>query len=232
MGIHSTFIVHWTGKDIDHNAIDIRQQYVARLINDCKFGLYMKKGRETITGSNSKAIWADISRVCFSEIRLSQAQRHANIYGKMGIGFHRSFVLERMGSPVFYVQNGSNGVIIEHFDYLHGFLAKNNHHDMLSRLQVIMGYLKNMSNPGDNDLIYYEEMEWRVVHLGCLEGKHIIPEDITASIYRLNFQPEDVKLIVFPDKETKQLALSNNFILDYFKYHQPIMTTVSDCADF
>ena len=231
MGIHSTFLVHWTGRDFDLNAIDIRDQYVKRLKNYCEFGLYMMKGRETITGSNSTAVCADISRVCFSEIRLSQAHNHAKLYGQMGIGVHRNFVLERMGSPVFYVQNGAKGVIIEHFDYLHGFLANNKYQDMLSRLQIIMGYLKNMSNPGDNDLIYYEEMEWRVVHLQCLEGEYITPEDREAGIYRLEIQPEDVKLIVFPDKETKQLALSDKFILDYFQHSQPMMTTVSECVN-
>ncbi len=232
MGIHSTFLVHWTGRDFDPDAIDIRHQYVERLKDDCEFGLYMQKGRETITGSNSTAVYADISRVCFSEIRLSQAQDHAKLYGKMGIGVHRSFVLERMGSPVFYVQNGPNGVITEHFDLLHGFLAKNNNPHMLSRLQVIMGYLKDMSNLGDDNLIYYEEMEWRVVHLECLEEKYITPVDSKAGIYRLRIQAEDVKLIVFPDKETKQLALNDEFLLNYFQHRQPMMTTVSECVNF
>lgn len=192
----------------------------------------MKVGTEVITGSNSKAVSAAIARVCFSEIRLSQAKSHATNYGKLGIGVHRDFILERMGCPVFYVQNGSNGIIIEHFDILHGFLSNNHHSEMLSRLQVIMGYLKNMSNPGDNNLIYYEEMEWRVVHLGCLQGKYIFPENVALNIYRLKLVPEDIRLIVFPDETTKQLALNDPFIQDFFKDHQPMITTIADCENF
>jgi hypothetical protein len=232
MGIHSTFLVHWTGKDFDPNAANIREQYVERLKNCCQLGLYMNIGRETINGSNSKEVMAFIARVCFTEIRLSQAQTHANLYGKLGIGFDRNFVLERMGGPAFYVQNSANGVIIEHFDYLHGFLANNHHNDMLARLQVIMGYLKNMSTPGDTDLVCYEEMEWRVVHLKCLEMRYVVPEKGIANIYRLKFDPEDVKLIVFPDKETKLLALGDADILNFFKMSHPIMTTISDCMNF
>jgi hypothetical protein len=229
MGIHSKFLVHWTGKDLPSGESD---QYLERLRNCCEFGLYMKKGVEAIQGSNSTTATAVVSRVCFSEIRLSQVQKHAKLYGAMGIGFNREFVIERMGGPVFYVQNGSNGVVIEHFAHIHKYLRENKKQEMIKRMNTIMGYLKNMSDPADNNLHYYEEMEWRVIQIECLEGKYIIPENPSAGIYRLIFKPEDVELIVFPDKETKQLALIDKFILDFFKNHLPIIATVNDCDNF
>ena len=229
MGIHSKFIVHWTGKGFRSNATN---QFVERLKNFCEFGLYMKPGVESIIGSNTTTVTASVSRVCFTEIRLSQAQEHSKRYGKMGIGLSRDFVLERMGGPVFYVQNGSNGVTIEHFAYVHKFFRDANNQIMIDRMNTIMGYLKNMSDPGDNNLPYYEEMEWRVIHIKCLEGKYIFPENPSAGIYRLRFKPEDVELIVFPNKKTKQKALNDSFILSFFKYHQPRLATVGDCINF
>jgi hypothetical protein len=231
MKIHSAFLVHWTGKDFKTTDANIRLHYLERLKDYYSSGLFMKMGNEIIMGSNGKAIDSYISRICFSEIRLSQAQNHADLYGKLGIGFHRDFVIERMGGPVFYIQNGVKGVIIEHFDILHGFLANNHHKDMLSRLQVIMGYLKNMSDPGKIDLNYYEEMEWRVVHLQCLEGKYIDPIDIKMGTFRLKFNPDDVKLIVFPDLETKKMALNDSFLTECFNRFLPMMTTISECIN-
>lgn len=89
-----------------------------------------------------------------------------------------------------------------------------------------------MSDLKKNNLRYIEEMEWRVIHIKCLENKYIKPENPNAGIYRLIFKPEDVKLIVFPDKETKHLALNDNFVLDFFKIHKPIIVTLNDCDNF
>jgi hypothetical protein len=95
-----------------------------------------------------------------------------------------------------------------------------------------MGYLKNMSDTIETDFNYYEEMEWRVVHLHCLEGKFIMPIDKNLGTYRLKFTPDDVKLIVFPDSETKEMALRDAFFVDYFKQFQPILATINDCVNF
>jgi hypothetical protein len=51
--------------------------------------------------------WVFIPRfwfmICFTEIRLSQAQTHAKQYGKLGIGFERDFIMDKGGRPVIYI---------------------------------------------------------------------------------------------------------------------------------
>ena len=45
----------------------------------------------------------NLLRLCFTEIRLSQAQTHAERYGKLGIGFTRDFIMNKGGRPVIYI---------------------------------------------------------------------------------------------------------------------------------
>lgn len=229
MGIHSQFLVHWTGKDLTSGD---SSQFVNRLKNCCEFGLYMKSGNELIYGSTDTTVTANVSRVCFTEIRLSQALSHSHSYGGLGIGFNRCFVLERMGGPVFYVQNGINSVTIDHFAHVHKYFRNISNQVMIDRMNTIMGFLKNLSDVGDNNLSYYEEMEWRIIQVDCLMDRYIVPVNSSTGIYRVKFNPEDVELIVFPDKETKKLALKDDYVLDFFKDYQPMITTVDDCAHF
>ena len=82
MSVHSKILIHWTGrKDINpeckNMSGDLREEYVARLRDICRKGLYMNPGEERIQGINGTWIQAKISRVCFTEIRLSQAKDHA-----------------------------------------------------------------------------------------------------------------------------------------------------------
>ena len=235
MAIHSKFVVHWTGNDFHrrNTAITarIREQYVERLRDDCLNGLFMKPGEETIHGSNGTSLTAWISRVCFTEVRLSQAEDHARLYGMLGIGFHRDFALSREGNPVLYVQNGEKGVLIENLVKVREFLETENA-AMLANLEVVLGYLKNMSHQNASDLEFYEEMEWRILHLDRLMDEYIEAEDASQNIYRLLVKPGDIKIIVFPDHETKQMAVADSDILDFFKQGFPMMTTVKDCSNF
>ena len=43
---------------------------------------------------------------CFTEIRLSASDVHAQQYGRLGFGFSRRFVIERYGGPVHYIYGG------------------------------------------------------------------------------------------------------------------------------
>ena len=106
MGIHSKILVHWTGKDIENSpGANKSQQYVERLKDDCENGLFAKRTSENlIRGKKIK----NLLRICFTEIRLSQAQIHAERYGKLGIGFARDFILNKGGRPVIYIPHTAN----------------------------------------------------------------------------------------------------------------------------
>ncbi|GAP68712.1 hypothetical protein BA6E_104160 [Bacteroidales bacterium 6E] len=230
MGLHSKFLVHWTGKEFKS---DDSKNIVDRLKDNLSHGLYMNTGSEFMIGSNNTTVTTSVSRVCFTEIRLSQAKNHSDSYGKLGIGFNREFVLERMGGPVFYVQNGENGAVVEHFAYLHQHLRSNENQIMVDRLNTIMGFMKNMSVENDSELKYYEEMEWRIIQLKILEDNQLIKvQNKEMGIYRVIFKPEDIELIVFPNKETKQLAVQEDFIKHFFKDHLPVIATIDECLNF
>jgi hypothetical protein len=248
--IHSKFLVHWTGKDINSFNSEINDNlrkeyiarlYIARLRDNLLKGLHMRPGKETIYGKDNKGITAEIARVCFTEIKLTQTEEHAKRYGRLGIGFDRNFVLEREGNPVFYVQNGDKGHIVENLDVLRGWMSSlppNTVGSKIDELGIIFGYLKKMSDRNENELKYYDEMEWRIVHIDRLTGPNNYIQDYGETteqgkkFFRLKVRPKDVRLIIFPDNETIRLALCDEKISDYFKSHIPTLIALDDCENF
>lgn len=235
--LHSKLLIHWTGRkqaNPARRAINprLREKYVDLLEEICQKGLYMNPGEETIHGVNDAWIKAKISRICFTEVRLSQAERHARQYGSLGIGFSREFVMEREGNPVFYVQSGGKGHVAEHLASVESYLKKANKEEW-EALQTVLGYLKNMSQRNSTDLQYYEEMEWRVVHLERLEREgYIIPDDKQRGLFRLTFEPDDVKILIFPDRKTQKSALKNPTIARFFNKDFPMVATLDECKNF
>jgi hypothetical protein len=159
---------------------------------------------------------------------------HAEHFGKLGIGVHRDFVVHRQGNPVFYVQNGDAGLVIENLDHVAKYLQTNaKNTDLFSEFGVVCGFLKAMSKRNDPEFDFYDEMEWRVVHTRRLEQQQLcVAQDKGQHIYRLKIGPKDIRILVFPDHETKQMAIEDNEIRDFFKDGSPTMTTVEDCKSF
>ena len=225
MGIHSKFLVHWTGKDIEDCSVTGKPQlYVERLRDDLEEGLFARR-----TSEDSIRKWKikKLVRICFTEIRLSQAQTHAERYGKLGIGFARDFIMNRGGRPVIYVpfDAKSDGRLLE--DSIRDVYEKSNDNDEIHRsARWIMAHVKRMSNGRDED--YYEEMEWRLVH----DEKSTHFASGGSGVYRLTFEASDIKVIIFPDEITKQQSLSDEFIREYFSEHLPIMATLDECSSF
>jgi hypothetical protein len=93
-----------------------------------------------------------------------------------------------------------------------------------------LAHVKRMSNQKDKDH-YYEEMEWRLVYDERHNNKHFTKFG-SGGIYRLRFAASDIKVIIFPDENTKQQSLRNEFIRKYFLEHLPIMATLDECSNF
>jgi hypothetical protein len=227
MGIHSKFLVHWTGKDIEKDCPEAEksQRYVERLKDDLEKGLFTKRTSEAcIRGYTIKYL----VRLCFTEIRLSQAQIHAERYGKLGIGFTREFIMDIGGRPVIYIpykaKNGGR-LLEDSIRKVHEKSAGNR--QIHKSAKWIMAYVKRMSNGKDQD--YYEEMEWRLVY--DESSTHFIKGEVN-NVYRLQFKESDIKVIIFPDENTKKESLSDASIKDYFSIHQPIIVTLEDCTNF
>ena len=59
---------------------------------------------------------------------------------------------------------------------------------------------------------------------------HFIRE--SEDIYRMIFAIRDVKVIIFPNEDTKQLALKSDIVKDCMSNHMPMMATLEDCGNF
>ena len=139
------------------------------------------------------------------------------------------------------MQNGDKGHIVENFDILRGWIGSLSHDTVgenMKVFEIILGYLKNMSCRNGNELKYYDEMEWRVVHIDRLTGPNNYIQDYGKKtkegkkVYRLRVQPKDVQLIVFPDSETMRLALKDEEFFNYFNSYIPTLIALDDCKNF
>lgn len=199
-------------------------------------------GHETIWDRQDEWIKTGICRLCFSEIKLSLARKHAERYGLLGIGVDRNFVLERYGNPVFYQYNGKYNCIAENLRKLRDYLGERDQNEnrkkgdsWVGKLEVILAYCKKMNEGDGENFLYYDEMEWRIVELKRLLDEAKIRNagrDANGELlYRVPLEPKDIRVIVFPDKETRDIALSDKFIRDN-RSKNWIITTLDDCEHF
>jgi len=233
--IHSKFLVHWAGKRFhiptDPLNDDLRNKYVETLINILENGFEMGKGREDIIDLDGNSLETFISRVCFTEIKLSLAREHAKRYGWLGLGVDRDFVLKRYGNPVFYIKSGESNVPVNANKVLNYLKSNGTADSILSEFRTLIAYFKNMNDQGSNDLKYYDELEWRVTHLNRLESAgRITVVDRAKHQYLLKIDPCDVKVLVFPDEETKTQAFNDTRFSKLIE--KPIWLTIDDCEHF
>ncbi len=115
--VHSDLLIHWTGSDIEKRYKDEKpwwknessetrnpllvKEYLERLRNILEHGLWMTP-TTTSTPGGGDVETAEVARVCFTELKLSQSRIHARRYGRLGIGVKRPFAFERGGRPVVY----------------------------------------------------------------------------------------------------------------------------------
>lgn len=117
--VHSDFIVHWTGRDIDkeegerwhkadHRSLTseaANHRYLERLRSILEHGLWLTEEASKVGDTRVPPI----ARCCFTELRLSDSRRHARRYGRLAIGVKRPFLFRRGGRPLAYVgyRNGN-----------------------------------------------------------------------------------------------------------------------------
>jgi hypothetical protein len=173
--IHSDFLVHWTGKDIDPRNWDDglysttnqveTEQYVERLRNILKFGLWMTEEEDDNPHLNAPKV----PRTCFTELRLSLARRHARKFGRLGIGVKRFFVFNRGGRPLAYYGTFKDGKPVN--DTLLDTCR-----DAYNKGHIdgkILNFFKPMHStidPKTKQYIFnydlYSESEWRIIYTG------------------------------------------------------------------
>ncbi len=167
--VHSDFLIHWTGKDIDaehqptwydadHRSKTDRvvdDLYLQRLRDILTHGLWMTVERERrFKVGSSEITIPPTPQCCFTELRLSESRRHAKHYGRLGIGLKRPFLFQRFGRPLAYFGFGEQS-------YNDRFLEA-----CLQDLQDkrLMNFFKPMNS--DHARLTYElyaESEWRIL---------------------------------------------------------------------
>ena len=179
--VHSDFLIHWTGKDIDgqydpswheeHNSMT-RQQvvvacYIKRLRDILRYGLWMTEEDEPQTflvGPQTIHIPAT-PQCCFTELKLSESRKHARRYGRLGIGLKRPFLFQRSGRPLAYFGFGKD--------------SDNDKFFKTCAVELTDKRLLNFFKPMNSDtstLNYdlYGESEWRILYLKELLKRHKI----------------------------------------------------------
>jgi hypothetical protein len=235
--VHSDFLVHWTGWDLDceydpnwhccdkSSASDpLCEEYVARLRSTLQFGLWLTERSDPPFRSGDQEICIPtIPKVCFTELKLSESRHHARRYGRLGIGVKRPYLFDRLGRPLAY------------FGYA---TAKNN--DAFLRAcasdltdQRLLNFFKPMNSDADQlNYDLYSESEWRILFLPELPNdKRLIdprdPNDVAEHAFfnsRDDTQRDKLKylaplngwlaLIIYPSVNVKNMAQQDLGIID------------------
>jgi hypothetical protein len=237
----------------------LRRRYTELLHSIIERGLYLSKpdAFEAVTGHQGGEYKYIVSMICFTEIRLSQAISHASEYGLLGIGFDRDFVLQRCGAPVFYVRSAEPESIVGSLCDVRGWLqqlevqfAAHGKRDDQTRAAVVkteldhaMSFLKPMSKPGcksscdsqHETFDWLEELEWRIVYNHVAEDAGLIASNESGtSPFRLPLLPDDIRVLVFPDADTRRMARADPLIHTFIgqAVDPPIMLTLAECEQF
>jgi len=227
MNVHSKILVHWTGKkDNENQAEEVRASlYVERLKDYYNHGLYIRRTEEAVL---RRLKIKNLLRLCFTEIRLSQAENHSQKYGKLGVGFSREYILDRSGRPVIYIPFEAENSLLEE-SLRRSYENSRNYADIHKPLTYVLAFIKRMWNEYNEP--YYDEMEWRIVY-DENPGNPYFRKGKDDGVYRFAFDASDVKVIIFPDEKTKLHSLDDTEIQINFSRHLPIMATLEECKNF
>jgi hypothetical protein len=178
--VHSDFLIHWTGKDID-TEYDIAWAnehssktkpalialYLERLKYILKYGLWMTKNPEDeyLEIADEKIKRPYTARTCFTELKLSSARAHAADYGRLGIGFKRFFLFNRLGAPMTYYQHDrKNWFFPPYFSNSSGYALDDYFACFLKRMTM-------KAEDGTLQYKYYDESEWRIIYSDEIKNK-------------------------------------------------------------
>lgn len=181
--VHSDFLVHWTGSDIDNEwdpnwekrnnpklNQDIIKPYVDRLKNILQYGVWMTSSKtdQPLRYNGEIVERPPFYRACFTELKLSEARVHAKRFGRLGIGVKRPFVMFKKGAPVVYFCEAfGNWFFVP--------LEKDQKKIALPSDPCWAYYLKSMNegeaNGGYLQYTNFQESEWRVIYSKEIEKK-------------------------------------------------------------
>lgn len=113
--IHRQQLFHWIGIHIEDKADDhyltddLREEYVACLEDVLDNGLWAKVPSLPDQLGDGKLVKVHRPITCFTEWSLGQSLPHTQRYGRLALGFPKTFVFNRGGQPVTYVRDQTKG---------------------------------------------------------------------------------------------------------------------------
>jgi len=191
---------------------------------------------ERLVGKNEAWIEYQAPMTCFTEVHLSQALFHAKRYGLLGICVSRRFVLDRFGGPVHYVRNHKDECVIGNAQEILNVLKELGRPALLEYFGVNSAFIKSMSDANKDNFTYLDEQEWRIVHTHLQqEAGQIVLTDAPQPRFRIPIHPGDVRIVVFPDDETRTMAKCDSKLDAWL--HAPanantILLTLQECGHF
>ena len=174
--IHSDFLIHWTGKDIDdeydkhwyevdksktNKNCNVTKRYVERLHNILKYGLWMTEENHETLGSSITI--PPVPKACFTELKLSESRKHAKRYGRLGIGVKRNFMFDRFGRPLIYFRRDK---------LKNDFFLQKCTLDLTDK--NLLNFFKPMNSSPTLNYDLYSESEWRILYFKELLSQKLI----------------------------------------------------------
>lgn len=132
--------------------------------------------------------------------------------------------MEKGANPVFYLQNNDAGVVNTNIGLLVEAAERN------PSLRLFLSYVKAMSKGKGSGLFQYDEIEWRCVDC-AVSGTGKQPYPLKNGHHTLEFEPKDVEILIFPDKETRTKAIKNDDLQPFFKTHLPMMIDATEIGN-
>jgi hypothetical protein len=207
------------------------QQYVDRLVSIFQQGLYLSvpDTADVLRSVNPDDVaLPHLPCICFTELRMRDAVHLAKDYGRMGIGFRREYLMKHGANPVFYLPSGRFGIVNTNMSQLSQLVKP----QFSSAADVILAYCKPMNRICDEQLVYYEEHEWRIVQApaGIPLPSEFTWDDSHARM-SFRFDTREVQVIVFPSAEVRAKVIANELLRNVFKVNMPMMLDYDACLE-
>lgn len=201
--IRSDILVHWTGRDIEERKRTeklswqkVSRLYLDRFVDIMERGFWITKNTEFFDLKGNS--WSyDFAGTCFTELRLSEADVHAERYGRLGIGVCRDWIRRRGGMPVHYLPIGREASFATEY--------QKECYDPIKPFLKAMGQ-KYKDAPGYNLYQFMDEMEWRIVKDACPEFVEIREDDPDNCHGRVPVRPKEIGLVIFPLASVRKSA--------------------------
>lgn len=150
--VHKRQLFHWIGSHIEQDdsldLVERREAYLNCLRGSLRDGLWLTRSRQELEADHAGETPRQVKpMVCFTDNRLSECAYHAQNYGKLGLGFPKSFVIDRFGAPVNYVSHKlKRNLYFKYFYDVHRYLEDNGaRSEVVSKLEYLMSFLKPIS---------------------------------------------------------------------------------------